>query len=86
VTPADIRTTIRHWLLSELLPGEEPRNLPDDLDLHAAGILDSLSTVALVDMLEATFGIQVEVHEAGPATFGTVARLVTYVGDKVECA
>jgi acyl carrier protein len=82
---SDIRTTIRHWLLSELLPGESPDNLPDDLDLHESGLLDSLTTLALVEMLENTFDIEVRVDESGPATFGTVTRLVAYVGSKV-CA
>lgn len=81
---ADIRQAIRGWLLRELLPDEEPENLSDELNLRDAGILDSLSTIRLVDLLEDSFGIEVEVDEAGAANFATINRLVEYVGGKVS--
>lgn len=84
MNPADIRQAIRGWLLRELLPGEEADNLSDDLNLRDAGILDSLSTIRLVDLLEDSFGIEVDVDEAGPDNFATINRLVEYVGGKVS--
>jgi acyl carrier protein len=84
MNPADIQETIRSWLLSELLSGEEPENLSDDLNLRDAGILDSLSTIRLVDMLEDSFDIEVGVDEAGAGNFATINRLVEYVHSKVS--
>jgi acyl carrier protein len=84
MNPSDIRETIRSWLLSELLPGEEPENLSDDLNLREAGILDSLSTMRLVDMLEDNFDIEVGVDEAGAGNFATINRLVEYVRGKIS--
>jgi acyl carrier protein len=81
--PAEIRQTIRGWLLSEVLPGEEPSNLSDDLNLRDAGVLDSVSTVQLVDLLEDRFGIEVGVGEAGIGNFATINRLVEYISGKV---
>lgn len=82
--PADIRQTIRGWLLSELLPGEEPCNLSDDLNLRDAGVLDSLATVRLVDLLEDRFGIEIGVDEARIGNFATINRLVEYISGKVN--
>jgi acyl carrier protein len=83
MNPAHIREVVRGWLLTELLPGEPAENLSDDLDLRAAGILDSMSILRLVDMLEDRFDIDVDAGEAGPASFATVDRLVRYVAGKV---
>jgi acyl carrier protein len=82
--PADIRQIIRGWLLSEVLPGEEPGNLSDDLNLRDAGVLDSVSTVQLVDLLEDRFGIEVGVDEASIGNFATINRLVGYISGKVS--
>ncbi|MCA1696147.1 MAG: acyl carrier protein [Actinobacteria bacterium] len=84
MNPADIRQTIRGWILSELLPGEEPENLSDNLSLRDAGILDSLSTIQLVDLLENSFGIEVGVNETVAGNFATINRLVEYVNCKVS--
>lgn len=82
--PANIRQTIRGWLLSEVLPGEEPGNLSDDLNLRDAGVLDSLSTVQLVDLLEDRFGIEIGVEEANIGNFATINQLVEYISGKVS--
>jgi D-alanine--poly(phosphoribitol) ligase subunit 2 len=82
--PADIRQTIRGWLLSEVLPGEEPGNLSDDLNLRDAGVLDSVSTVQLVDLLENRFGVEVGVDEASIGNFATINRLVEYISGLVS--
>ena len=48
----DIRQTVRHFILDNFLPGEDPSNLTDDTELKESGILDSLSTLKLVSFLE----------------------------------
>jgi acyl carrier protein len=83
MNPPHVREVVRGWLLTELLPGERAENLLDDLNLYDAGILDSLSILRLVDMLEDRFDIEVDVGEAGPANFATVDRLVRYLVGKV---
>jgi D-alanine--poly(phosphoribitol) ligase subunit 2 len=83
MNPPRIREVVRGWLLTELLPGEQAENLPDDLDLYEAGILDSLSILRLVDMLEDRFDIEVDVGEAGRANFATVDRVVRYLVGKL---
>jgi acyl carrier protein len=82
--PAEIRQTIRGWLLSEVLPDEEPDNLSDDLNLREAGVLDSLSTMQLVDLLEGRFGIEIDADEAGIGNIITINRLADYISGKVS--
>lgn len=50
--------------MQEFLPGEDPSNLADDLQLKSSGVLDSVSTLKLISHVEDAFGVEVEPHEA----------------------
>lgn len=58
-----VKEKIRAHILREVLPDEAPGNLKDDTPLKD-GILDSMSTLALVTFIEETFRIELEPHEA----------------------
>lgn len=59
-----VKNQIREFIVREYLPGEDPSNLGDDMPLRTSGILDSMSTLALVSFVEKTWNIEVEPHEA----------------------
>ena len=60
---ADIKATIKEFILREFLPGESPDSLDDTTGLITGGVLDSIATVKLIAFLEEQFGVQVEPHE-----------------------
>src|SRR3954470_19792506 len=78
----DIKQTIKHYILQEFLPGEDPANLTDSLQLIRSGILDSLARLKLVGYLEEHFGIQIAAHEASEANLNTIDSMAKLVHSK----
>lgn len=58
------KQSIKAFILSNFLPGEDPAALTDDYPLISGGILDSIATLKLIMFLEEEFGIEVQAHEA----------------------
>jgi acyl carrier protein len=79
---AEIRETVRDYILKEFLPEEEPRNLTDDVPLISGGILDSIATLKLVMFIEEHFGITLEAHEADRDHLDTIAQIVGMIKSK----
>jgi acyl carrier protein len=65
-------STIRTFILSEFLPGEDPEALTDSTPLMSSGILDSLATLKLITFIENEFGVKIEAHEADEEHFETI--------------
>ena len=82
----NVREEIRQYILSEFLPGEKPSNLRDDTPLRTSGILDSVSTLRVVNFVEERYGIEVEAHEAGVDNFDSIAAIATFVQSKKTLA
>ena len=79
MNPEDIKTTVKTFILSEYLPGEDPAALTDDTPLMTTGILNSIVVPKVVTFLENQFGITIEPHEAVVENLNTlsdIARLV----------
>jgi acyl carrier protein len=74
--------TIKNYILSEFLPGENPDNLTPTTPLMSAGILDSLATLKLISFLEQEFNIRVEPNEAGEENFDTLQAIGKLVESK----
>jgi acyl carrier protein len=75
----DITRTVKEFILTKFLPGEDPAALTPSTPLVTSGILDSLATLELVSFLEEHFGIELEAHEADATRLGTledIGRLV----------
>lgn len=71
--------TVKNFILSEFLPGEDPANLTPSTPLMSTGILDSLATLKLISFLEQEFNVQIEAHEADEEhleTLDAICRLV----------
>jgi acyl carrier protein len=74
-----IKQTVKEFILSEFLPGEDPAELTDATPLITGGVLDSIATLKLVLFLEEKYAITLEAHEVDPEHLDTVelvARLV----------
>jgi acyl carrier protein len=78
-TKDEIRETLRTFIVNEFLPGEDPRNLTDDLPLISGGILDSIATLKLILFMEERFGIRLEAHEADKENLNTLALIANLV-------
>lgn len=79
---AEIRETVRGYILKEFLPGVPASELTDTTPLISGGILDSLATVRLVAMLEERYKVEVEAHEASITHFNSVEDIASLIRDK----
>ena len=82
MNPDEIKNTIKTFILTEYLPGEDPAALTDDTPLMTTGILDSIAVLKVVTFLENKFGIIVEPHEAVVENLNTLSDIARFVGSK----
>jgi acyl carrier protein len=82
----DIKTAVQDYILREFLPGEDPEELTDATPLITGGILDSITTLKLVNFLEERFGILVDAHEAGVDNLDSIGQSVQLVARKKSAA
>jgi D-alanine--poly(phosphoribitol) ligase subunit 2 len=74
-----VKQSVKEFILGEFLPGEDPNELTDDVQLISGGILDSIATLKLIMHLEESFGITVEAHEADKEHLDTINRITDLV-------
>jgi acyl carrier protein len=81
-----IQQAVHEYILREFLPGEDPGELTDQTPLITGGILDSISTLKLVNSLEDHFGVTVEAHEAGVENLDSLAQIERLIAEKKAAA
>ena len=79
----DIKNTVKDYILKEFLPGENPDQLTDSTPLVTGGILDSLSSLKLMDFLEEQFCIETEAHEVSEEHLDSLADIANFVESKL---
>ena len=61
--------------------GIDPVTVPDDLDLLATGLIDSLGILELVSAIETEFAIEVDYFEISPEDLTTLGPLSRFLAD-----
>ena len=79
----EIIGTVKDYILTTHLPGEDPDALTPATQLLTSGILDSLATVELVSFLERQYSIELEAHDTDPSRLGTLADIARQVQSKL---
>jgi acyl carrier protein len=82
----EITEAVHEYILREFLPGESPEELTDETPLITGGILDSISTLKLVNFLEDRFGVTVEAYEAGVDNLDSVRQIARLIASKRSAA
>lgn len=77
---------IKHYIMEEFLPGEDPSELTDDTPLISAGILDSIATLKLVMFMEEKYRVSFEPHEVDKENLDTLALVVRALRSKLATA
>lgn len=83
ISMENLKQTIREYILSEFLPGENPAELTDATPLITGGILDSLATIKLVAFLEERYPIQIQAHETTMDYLDTISDIAQLVSSKM---
>lgn len=79
-----VKDTIRHFIVSNYLPGESLENLRDDTPLLSSGILDSLAALGLVSFLETEYRIELDVYDTSIEHFDRIEDIAHAVAKKQE--
>jgi acyl carrier protein len=79
----EIIRTVKEYILTTYLAGENPSALTPSTPLISSGILDSLATVELVSFLEQRYKIELEAHDADPSRLGTLTDIAKLVQSKL---
>jgi acyl carrier protein len=77
-----VKETIRQFVLSTHLKGEEPDTLRDDTPLQTSGILDSLATLGLVTFIEQKFAVELDIYDTSVDQFDTLDDIAATVARK----
>jgi acyl carrier protein len=77
-----IKSTLKEYVLSEFLPGEDPEALEDDTPLITGGIMDSIATVKFSLFVEEKFGVELQAHELSADYIDTLAGMATLIDSK----
>jgi acyl carrier protein len=78
----DIRQSIRHYILENLLFTDDDSALVDSSSFLATGIIDSTGVLEITHFLEDTFGISVDDKDMLPENLDSVDNLVAFVTRK----
>jgi acyl carrier protein len=78
----DVKSTVKTFILSEYLPGEDPAALTDSTPLMTTGILDSIAVLKVVTFLENRFGIVIQPHETVVENLNTLSEISRLVISK----
>jgi len=80
----DIKDTIKHYILKEFLPGENPDDLLDSTPLITGGILDSIATLKVVAFIEERYSIELQAHEVDVDHLNTIADMADLISSKKQ--
>ena len=76
------RDDIKAFIVAEFIPGGSVSELTDELDLIAAGVIDSLGVLNLISALESELGLRIEPEDMDSANFATVAKIHDFIAGK----
>jgi acyl carrier protein len=82
MNPEDIKSTVKTFILTKYLPGEDPAALTNTTPLMTTGILDSIAILKVVTFLENQFGIVIQPHEAVVENLNTLSDIERFIVSK----
>ena len=79
----DIKETVKNYLVDNFFQGKEDA-FTDDTTLLSSGVIDSISSLQLVEFIESSFGFEFEAHEVDKDNLDTLNIIVAFVEKKIE--
>jgi acyl carrier protein len=82
MTPANLPSApemaaaIKQFLLTEIVPGEDPSQVDETTPLMSSAVLDSTSTLKLIVFVEEQFGVELEARDLKPANLETIGAII----------
>lgn len=80
---ASVSESIKGYILSEFLPGEDAGELTAETPLISTGILDSMATLKLVLFLENEFSVSINPQEVSVEHLDTIEKISALVQSRM---
>ena len=74
---------IKHFIMEEFLPGENPDELTETTPLISGGILDSIATLKLVMFMEEAYGVSFSPHEVDKENLDDLVSIARLLQSKI---
>ena len=81
---ADVKDAVKTFILEEFLPGENPDELTDGVELMTAGILDSVAILKMVAFLEDRYKVTFDPHELDKQHMNSLESIAQLVSSKMK--
>lgn len=75
---------VRAFIAKDIFKGQDASDLTDTTPLITGGIMDSISTIQLVDFLEKEYGIEFKPHEVDQDNLNTIEMIAAFVERKMN--
>lgn len=79
-----IKSTLKEFILKQLLPGEDPEALADDTPLMTSGVMDSIATIQFAAFVDEQWGVELQAHEMSPDYIDTLSAMAEIVHSKLQ--
>lgn len=80
---SEIKETLRSYLLNELNLPLKAEELADNTPLLSSRLIDSISTLLLVEFIEKQFKIQFQPHEVNNDNLDSIEIIESFVKERV---
>lgn len=74
--------TLRSYILSTFLPGEDPTTLTDETPLISSGIIDSIAVLDMVTWIEKSFSVRLQQDDLGRERLDTIALIANLIAER----
>jgi len=81
---SSVKYTIRAFIAKEIYAGSDISELKETTPLISGGIMDSISTIQLVDFLEKEYNIEFKPHEVDQDNLDTIELIAKCVEQKMN--
>ena len=79
LTFESVSRRIHDFIQNTFLANEESETISPDYPLMSTGIIDSVSMLMLINYLEETFDLSIEIHDIDRERFNTITRITGLV-------
>ena len=79
-----IKEKVTNYLANTLLKNKNIGEITDSTPLITGGLMDSISTMQLINFLEKEFHIEFEAHEVDKDNFDTVIIITHFIESKLQ--
>ena len=75
---------IKEYIVGEFIPAGDINEIPNDLDLIASGIIDSLGILKLIAAIEQCNNLVINTEEMDFDRFTTVDSIYSFIDEKIS--